>query len=145
MTYNRTAEARQLLTEIEAWCARTDTREGSVGHVLFLHPGFVGLLRLRLTVSVEKEIAVREFIYATHPDGYRGVLPLTHANGTRPVKKPSADKRAKICLERGALPTAKMSQEQIAARRVHRDPCQHCGARGDFDCGHSKVRLGMIL
>jgi hypothetical protein len=30
-------------------------------------------------------------------------------------------------------------------RPVNRDPCQRCGARGDFDCGHSKVRLGMIL
>jgi hypothetical protein len=28
---------------------------------------------------------------------------------------------------------------------VHRDPCARCGVRGDVDCGHSKVRLGMVL
>jgi hypothetical protein len=28
---------------------------------------------------------------------------------------------------------------------VFRDPCQRCGARGDVACGHSKVRLGMVL
>ena len=25
---------------------------------------------------------------------------------------------------------------------VYRDPCQRCGARGDYDCGHAPVRLG---
>jgi hypothetical protein len=75
--WNRGDDARQLLTEVEDWCGRTSTPEGTVGHALFLHPGFVGLLRKRLTLSVEKEIAVREFIYWNHPDGYRGPLPLT--------------------------------------------------------------------
>jgi hypothetical protein len=28
------------------------------------------------------------------------------------------------------------------AQVVDRDPCQRCGARGDYDCGHRRVRLG---
>jgi len=28
---------------------------------------------------------------------------------------------------------------------VDRDPCPRCGVRGDFGCGHSKVRLGTVL
>ena len=29
--------------------------------------------------------------------------------------------------------------------RVYRDPCPRCGARGDYNCGHSKAPLGMVL
>jgi hypothetical protein len=25
---------------------------------------------------------------------------------------------------------------------VDRDPCPRCGARGNYDCGHSRVRFG---
>lgn len=28
---------------------------------------------------------------------------------------------------------------------VYRDPCPRCGIRGDLPCGHSRVRLGMVL
>jgi hypothetical protein len=28
---------------------------------------------------------------------------------------------------------------------VFRDPCQRCGARGDYSCGHSKTPLGTVL
>jgi hypothetical protein len=28
---------------------------------------------------------------------------------------------------------------------VDRDPCPRCGVRGDIGCGHSRVRLGMVL
>jgi hypothetical protein len=137
--YNRTEAATALLAEIEDWCARTNTRETSVGHVLFLHPGFVGLMRLRKTVSVEKEIAVRNFIYCEHPNGYRGELPATHANGTRPVKRPPGGLRAKIYCERGAAQTTRLSDEEIAARRVDRDACPWCGVRSDVGCKHTQA------
>lgn len=129
--YNRNDEARRLLTEIENWCERTDTPEGTVGHALFLHPGFVGLLRRRLTVTVEKEIAVREFIYCSHPDGYRGPLPLTHGNGTKPTHGSS-----EIRALRGPCPQTSLSDAQIAARRVERDSCPRCGVRADVGCRH---------
>jgi hypothetical protein len=130
--WNRGDDARQLLTEVEDWCGRTSTPEGTVGHALFLHPGFVGLLRKRLTLSVEKEIAVREFIYWNHPDGYRGPLPLTHGNGTKP-----AQHSAEIRRVRGPLPGAKLSDVEIAARRVERDGCPRCGVRADVGCRHT--------
>jgi hypothetical protein len=142
MNHNRTEAAEALLSEIEAWCTRTGTREGAIGHVLFLHPGFVGLLRLRRTLSEEKEIAVREFIYCTHPDGYHGELPKTHANGTRPVKREPSKFAAPIRLIRGELPTTKLTDAEVAARRTDRDPCPRCSTRGDLVCGHSRARIG---
>lgn len=138
---NRTAEAIQLLAEIEAWSARTGTRENAIGHVLFLHPGFVGLLRLRLTVSVEKELAVRRFIYHDHPDGFRGELPITHGNGTRPRSAGPSLSRGQV---RGAA-TANLTDSEIAGRRLDRDPCPRCGVRGDVGCNHSRQPLGTVL
>lgn len=132
LKYNRTEAASALLSEIESWCARTGTPEGHIGHVLFLHPGFVGLLRLRLTLSEEREIAVRQFIYHDHQDGWRGELPKTHGNGTKPVV-------SKIRAERGGLPgysLVRLTEAQIAARRVDRDACQKCGVRADVGCKH---------
>jgi hypothetical protein len=134
MTYNRTDAATAMLAEIEAWCARTATPEGTIGHVLFFHPGFVGLLRKRLTLSEEKEIAVRAFLYHDHPNGYRGELPKTHANGTRPVKRLSKPGRCKCAPDDKFLPP-----------KVDRDPCPRCGVRHDIGCNHSRAPLGMVL
>jgi hypothetical protein len=144
MTYNRHDAANAMLTEIEDWCKRTGTRENVIGHVLFLHPGFVGLMRARRTLSEEKEIAVRDFLYCQHPDGYRGDLPKTHANGTRPVKRSPSKHSAKICLERGELPTAKLTEAEIAQRRVDRDACTYCGVRADVGCKHRPWRLNHV-
>lgn len=84
---NRTGAAARLLTEIESWCVRTGTQESLIGRVLFRHPGFVPLLRKRLTVSPEKEAQVRAFLTA-NPDGWDGVAPKCHGFGvTRPSKK----------------------------------------------------------
>lgn len=141
-SHNRTDAATALLADIESWCSRTGTPETSIGHLLFLHPGFVGLLRKRLTVSEEKEAAVRNFI-AEHPSGWSGVLPLTHANGTRPVERassPAARRRAAEAARRTA------AEAEIEAReRVHRDPCPRCGVRADIGCMHSPTRLGTVL
>jgi hypothetical protein len=138
MTYNRTEAANALLSDIEKWCRRTSTPENSIGHVLFLHPGFVGLLRLRRTLSEEKEAEVRSFL-SDNPSGWRGELPKTHANGTRPVKRP----------QRGGavdrVSAAHLSEEEIAARRVDRTVCPRCGVRSDFGCNHSQAPLGMVL
>lgn len=32
-----------------------------------------------------------------------------------------------------------LTAEQIMARRVDRDPCPRCGARGDANCGHRRA------
>lgn len=141
MKHNRTAEASALLAEIEQWCSCTATPENHIGHVLFLHPGLVGLMRLRLTVSEEKEVAVRQFM-SDHPNGWRGELPRTHANGTRPRK----NFKSPIRQQRGEIEhasTAKLSEGEIAARRVDRDPCPRCGIRADVGCAHIKaIRKG---
>jgi hypothetical protein len=57
VTFHRTDAALGLLNDVERYCARTRTPEQSIGHVLFRHPGFVGLLRLRLQLTEEKEAA----------------------------------------------------------------------------------------
>ena len=137
--HNRNDAARALLGEIEAWCARTETPEGSIGHLLFLHPGFVGLLRKRLTVSEEKEETVRAFL-AAHPMGWRGVLPLTHANGTRPVYRASSPAGRQRATEAATRQATKEAAE--AMPRVHRDPCPRCGVRADIGCEHARTKLG---
>lgn len=125
-TSNRTPEATALLADIEEWCRKTGTAETAIGHKLFLHPGFVGLLRKRLTVSPEKEEAVRNFL-TEHPFGWSGTLPLTHANGTRPVYRASSPRaRQRIAEEPHLTPV------QI----VDRTPCPRCGIRSDVGCKH---------
>jgi hypothetical protein len=142
MTYNRTTAAMSLLREIGDWCARTKTPETSIGRVLFLHPGFVGLMRKRLTLSEDKEIAVRQFIYWEYPDGWRGELPVTHANGTRPlVQAKTSYKQQQGAHEYKIL----LTDGELLARRVDRDPCQRCGVRHDIGCHHSRAPLGMTL
>jgi hypothetical protein len=70
--HNRLDAGRALLAEIEAWCERTGTYEGRLGQALFGAGGYVPLLRKRLTVSPEKEDAVRGFLTA-FPDGIEGL------------------------------------------------------------------------
>lgn len=133
--YNRTEAATSLLRDVEAWCASTGTAETAIGHLLFLHPGFIGLLRKRLTVTEEKESEVRAFM-ATHPAGWAGMLPLTHANGTRPVERASSPAARRRIVEAQRRLAAKEAAD--AAPRVYRDPCPRCGVRGDIGCGHSR-------
>jgi hypothetical protein len=134
MSYNRHESAKELLKEISVWCVDTGTKETAIGHALFLHPGFVGLLRKRMTLSEESEIAVRSFIYHDFPDGYHGELPKTHAHGTRPVKRASKPGRCKCGPDDTALPP-----------RIERDPCPRCGVRRDIGCNHTRAPLGMVL
>lgn len=89
--FNRATPARRLLADIEAWCARTGTPETSIGHALFRHPGFVGLLRKRLQLSEIKEEQVRNFL-ERFPGGYCDELPKTHGYGV--TKLPTASNRA---------------------------------------------------
>lgn len=131
MIHNRTAAASQLLSDMQHWCSSTGTPPNSVGHVLFLHPGFFGLLRKRLTVTEEKEEAVREFM-ASYPNGWRGLLPQMHANiaGRRAAGLSSADTGRRFTDDQP---------------RVDRDPCPRCGVRHDIGCGHSRAPLGMMM
>lgn len=132
--HNRTEAASRLLDEIETWCARTKTRETLIGRLLFRHPGFAGLLRLRLTVTEEKEAAVRAFLEC-NPDGHDGDLPKCHGFGvSRPLRS------AKIRLARGPAPV-------ISSPRalVRRDPCPQCGVRGEIGCRHHPLdSLGAV-
>jgi hypothetical protein len=129
----RPEAATAMLKEIESYCKRTKTPEQTIGHALFRHPGFVGLLRLRLMLSVEKEAAVRQFMRAW-PNGYHGDLPHMFTKAPKPKVHPVRHTEA-----------AKLTDEEIRARQTNRDPCQRCGCRGDIGCGHSKAPLGMVL
>lgn len=119
--YNRTEAAARLLEEIQQWCDRTATPTTAIGDELFRHSGFYGLLKKRLTVTPEKEVAVRSFM-AANPEGMPATPVGRHAAGIM-------ERRVE-----GPLPPV-----------VHRDPCPRCGTRGDIDCGHSRNRLGMML
>lgn len=103
---NRTDAARRLLADVDAWCARTATAETKIGVILFRHAGFVGLLRKRLTVTEEKEGAVREFFEA-HPDGAADVatphprlrsprVQPTHHSAPAPISPGAAALRAQM-------------------------------------------------
>lgn len=124
---NRTAAARTLLEDIERWCASTDTKETAIGHVLFRHPGFVGLLRKRLTVSEDKEAAARDFL-SLHPKGYRGALPTTHIGSNAAVRARRMVDVRHIEIPPDVLPT-----------RIERAPCTFCGVRADFGCRHQSI------
>lgn len=131
----RTQAARTLLAEIEEYCARTNIRETVIGHALFRHPGFVGLLRLRLQLSEEKERIVRGFM-GRWPNGYHGELPNSH------IRFPPKSRE-----ERGPRPEnvgSRLSEAEIAARRVDRDACPRCGVRGDIGCAHYRPSFGSI-
>lgn len=132
---NRTQDATVLLAEIEAWCARTATPETSVGHKLFLHPGFVGLLRLRLTLTEEKEAIVRTFMN-DHPDGWHGILPTTHANGTQPVGRASSPSRRKAEGEKQKQHKASGEVRTVSGIRSAGEPCWRCDVRADVGCKH---------
>lgn len=128
----RTEAAKKLLAEIEEWSARTGTPETTVGHVLFRHPGFAGLIRKRLTVSRQKEAQAREFL-EQYPDGYSGTLPQTHIGSTEAIRR--------RCMEKprnGPVDRVAMTEQEIAIRRVDRDPCVRCGTRGDVWCKHKR-------
>lgn len=91
--HNRLDAGRALLGEIDAWCKRTESAETLVGRVLFRHGGFVGLLRKRLTVSPEKEAAVRAFL-ATNPEGWDGQPPKCSGFG---VTRPLRSSKVRLC------------------------------------------------
>ena len=118
MTANRADAARQVLAEINDWCARNNAAETLIGRVLFLHPGFVGLLRKRLQLSEAKETIVRRFL-AAHPNGYCGDARKVRIN----VRQPRAG-------------------DDRLYPRVDRDPCPRCGIRADIGCAHSRGRIG---
>jgi hypothetical protein len=139
METNRTDAARSLLADLKQWCMDTETPETSVGHVLFFHPGFVGLLRKRLQVTPEKEAAAREFM-ADNPDGWRGPLPEAAVFGSF---GPAANPRRGRSIKRQK--TAIREAERAEIPRVDRDPCPRCGTRRDIGCNHSRTRLGMML
>lgn len=126
MSSARPEAAKALLADVEEWCARTKTPETSVGHALFRHPGFVGLLRLRLMLSEEKEFIVRRFM-VEWPRGYHGELPYMFAKQGRraSAKHPVRESAARM-----------MSDEEIATRRINREPCRLCGVRADIGCKH---------
>jgi hypothetical protein len=124
--HNRTEAAKRLLARIELWCDRTGTPESTIGHALFGAPGFVGLMRKRLTVSGDKEQSVRDF-FEEYPDGFHGELPALFPNGMKPRRAAVEQMRCKL------------TDEEIAARRLDRDACPRCGVRADIGCKHQRA------
>lgn len=95
------ADGWALLAEIESYCALTGTPEGKIGGLLYRHPGFVGLLRLRGLVAPDKAEAIRRLM-ASNPDG------LAHVEAPNPrMKRPQPDPpaAARADLGNGARPT----------------------------------------
>jgi hypothetical protein len=112
---NRLDAGAQLLADTDAWCQRTGTAETAIGRLLFRHPGFIGLLRKRLTVSDEKEAAVRQFL-TDNPEGWNGKLPQCHGFGvTRPLRS------AKTRLVGGVAAEAGYGQPSARSIQVLRD------------------------
>lgn len=64
---NRTDAGAELLGQIEGWSGDERWIESQLGNLLFRHPGYVPLLRKRLTVTIEKERLVKGFM-AAFPD-----------------------------------------------------------------------------
>ncbi|RSV44398.1 hypothetical protein CA234_03000 [Sphingomonas sp. ABOLE] len=91
--------AEQLLRDIEQWCARTGTPEIKLGAVALRHPGFVALLRKRLTATGDTIAKIRALM-AEHPDGMSEV-PMPANN---------------ICVPKG--PKSESAARAIAARAV---------------------------
>lgn len=97
--HNRIEAGKALLSSIEEWCRRTRTRETHVGQILFRHPGFVGLLRKRFLVTLEKEAAVLDFL-AEHPGGVKRI-PLPNPHLRVPKGAPAAQRRMLAATEIG--------------------------------------------
>lgn len=91
----------QLLRDIDAWCTRTGTPEIKLGAVALRHPGFVALLRKRLTATPDTIGKVRALM-AAHPDGMAD------------VPEPANN----ICVPKG--PKSESAARAIAARAVDR-------------------------
>lgn len=64
---NRTEAGAALLAEIERWSCRDRQSQSALGAILFRHPGYVPLLRKRLTVTIEREAMVRDYMAAFGP------------------------------------------------------------------------------
>jgi hypothetical protein len=111
---NNIAAGRALLADIDAWCLRTGTPEGKIGGILFRHPGFVGLLRKRLIVTVESERAVRDFL-AAYPMGANHIdAPNPHMKFPKPSPQ-TAQRRLLASVGPG---------------------CPKCGASGRIRCAY---------
>jgi hypothetical protein len=71
-----------------------------------------------------------------YPDGFHGALPK--CNVRMPKKLATT---AKFIAERGQLPEkerVRLSEAEIAARRVNREACTYCGVRADIGCRHRR-------
>lgn len=62
--HNRIEQGRELLGQVEGWSGDRRWIESRLGDLLFRHPGYVPLLRKRLTVTPRSEAVVKAFIEA---------------------------------------------------------------------------------
>lgn len=99
--------AEQLLRDIEAWCARTETPEIKLGAVALRHSGFVALLRKRMTATPDTIAKVRA-VLAAHPDGMAEV-PMP-ANNICVPKGPKSESAARAI--------AATAVDQLASRGI---------------------------
>lgn len=90
-----------------------------------------------------------EAIYAEEMEIASALL-LDAINTTRTGRNPNTPKRL-IWRMRSGLDASNCSGansylfEHREPKKLMRDPCPRCGARGDFDCGHAPVRGGRLM
>ena len=132
-------EARELLAQIDAWCARHRIPDNVFGALACDFGGFVGLLRKRLSARMRMATLAR-YLIASRPDGVRvsefdDMRRAAHdllfqfrvpdpKRRLRPIAAPSAPSSAGV-VTHFTLPPV-----------VDRDPCPRCGVRGDIGCEH---------
>lgn len=123
------AEARELLAEIDSWCARTGTDPKDFSCLAIGYPGFVGLLRKRHSARARSALLARELI-ARFPDGV--------PDSERALVE--AENAGRLLAARQAWPTRNGTPPAPAPTpappEVPRDPCWRCGVRGEVGCAH---------
>ena len=64
--------------------------------------------------------------------GRRRTITIVETGATTGLSKPTKIPSNKILRKRGP---------SVMQPRVNRNPCEWCGARGDYGCGHAGIRL----
>jgi hypothetical protein len=109
--------AEQLLRDIDAWCARTATPATKLGAVALRYPGYVGLLRKRLTATPDMIAKVRAAM-AAHPQGM-GDVPMPRNNICVPAgPKSESAARALAAAKRADLAAAPNVAAACSLRNV---------------------------
>ncbi|UZW55533.1 hypothetical protein NUH86_01640 [Sphingobium sp. JS3065] len=133
-------EAAALLAEIERWCVRNIMAEVEIGHWLFRHPGFVALLRKRLTVRAVPAAMVRAMM-ARWPDGM-AEEDVAAARAAVLAIEAGAMRERSIALA-PALPVAISVKAEAEAMGANRQAARTIGMRaGQVDAAVTGLTIG---